>query len=102
MAAALPLPALADLQLQTSRYLCDRGVELPAAYVSDASSGIVTLTAEGRQISLYQQEAASGVRYGWPSDGSNYVWLTKGTLATLLWRDGATKTEITLLSCQAQ
>ena len=91
-------PAAAEMALQTQRYLCERGVEIPVAYVSDAETAIVILTVEGRQIALYRDAAASGARYAWPSDGSGYVWWSKDDTATLLWKDGAAGTETVLLA----
>lgn len=97
-------PALAELDLQTTRYLCNRGVEVPAAYVNDGQGGsVAVLNVEGRQVALVSQETGSGVRYGWPSGGSHYVWLTRGGEALLLWRDGAADTETEVLGgCRAQ
>ena len=98
----LPLPAQAELQMITARYLCERSVEVPVTYVNADDQSVVTLTVEGRQISLYQEEAASGARYGWPSDGSNYVWWTKGREATLYWKN-ETGVETPILSaCRQQ
>ena len=100
--------ARAELTLVTARYTCDRGVEVPVAYVNGDSgpaigSSVAVLTVEGRQIALYLEVSASGARYGWPSDGSNYVWWTKGDAATLLWKDGTAGTETTILGgCRQQ
>ena len=97
----LPSLAFAEMQVQNNRYTCERGVQVPVVYANSDDHAIAVLTVEGNQILLYSEPAASGARYGWPSDGSNYVWLTKGTEATLLWHDGTTDTEATLLtSCQ--
>jgi membrane-bound inhibitor of C-type lysozyme len=87
--AALVLPQLAQAEttLQTLRYLCARGVEVPAAYINADDASFAVITVEGRQIALYNQPAASGARYGWPSDGLSYVWWTKGDAATLYWKD---------------
>ena len=97
-------PALAELDLQTVRYLCDRGVEVPAAYVNDGQGGsVVVLNVEGGQIALVSEESGSGARYGWPSGGSHYVWRSQGDDAVLLWRDGAADTETEVLGgCGAQ
>lgn len=95
----LPLAAHAEMSVQGLRYTCDRDVEVPVVYVTDGADGVAVLNVDGRQIQLYMEPAASGVRYGWPSDGSNYVWTTKGTTATLLWKDGAAGTETPILAC---
>ncbi len=100
--ALLPAPALADLQLITARYLCERGVEVPVAYVNGDGSSVVTLTVDSRQISLYQEQSASGTRYSWPSDGSNYVWLTKGDTAMLYWKDETGAETPILAACKQQ
>ena len=98
----LPLPAQAELEMITARYSCDRGVEVPVTYVNADDQSVVTLNIDGRQISLYQEKAASGLRYGWPSDGSNYVWVTKDDAATLYWKD-ETRTETPILTdCKKQ
>ena len=47
--------------------------------------------------------SASGARYVWPSDGSGYVWWTKGDTATLSWHDGESGTEQPLYAeCRLQ
>jgi len=96
----IPMTGQAEMAVQAIRYTCDRGVEVPVVTViGEADDGIAVLTADGRQIQLYLEPAASGARYGWPSDGSNHVWWTKGTDATLLWKDGEAKTETPILAC---
>ena len=98
----LPNLALAEMQVQNNRYTCERGVQIPVVYANSDDSAIAVLTVEGSQILLYSEPAASGARYGWPSDGSNYVWLTKGTDAMLLWHDGTAGTETTLYAACSQ
>lgn len=98
----LPLPAFADLQMTTARYACERGVEVPVTYVNAGDQSVVTLTVEGRQISLYNQVSADGAKYGWPSDGSNYVWSTKGRMASLLWKDETGVETPILTNCTQQ
>lgn len=95
----LPVPALADTQVQNGRYTCDRDIEVPVVYVNADDLSLVVLQVEGSQILLYNEPAASGARYAWPSDGSGYVWWTKGDVATLYWKDGAAGTESQLLTC---
>lgn len=98
VAACLPGMASAELSAENLRYTCERGVEIPVVYANSGDTSIAVLVVEGSQILLYSEPAASGTRYGWPSDGSHYVWLTRGAEAMLLWRDGATKTESTLFA----
>lgn len=92
----LPWPAAAEFTTGGGTYLCDRGVEVPVAYVNSAEGSAAVLHVEGRLISLLNEPAASGARYAWPSDGSGYVWWTKGDSATLYWRDGEAGTETVL------
>ena len=91
------MPALAETQVITTRYLCDRGVEVPVTYVTAEDQALAVLNVDGSQITLFQETAASGVRYGWPSDGANHVWWTKGKEATLYWREAGAETP--LLTC---
>ncbi len=95
----LALPAQAETLVQTLRYSCDRGVEVPATYVTAEDQALVVIHVDGSQITLFQEEAASGVRYGWPSDGSAHVWWSKGDDATLLWK--TPEGEAPLLACRA-
>ena len=98
--AATPVlftPALAETQVLTLSYLCDRGVEIPATYVNAEDQSLAVIHVEGRQITLYNEVSASGARYGWPSDGAGYVWWTKGPEATLYWKEGGE--EVPLLTC---
>ena len=95
------LPAAAAAQDFTSAtYVCDRGVEVPATYVNGPDQSLAVIHVDGRQITLVNEPAASGARYGWPSDGSSYVWWTKGDEATLYWK--SPEGETPLLTCQAQ
>jgi len=99
---ALPLalaaaPVLAETQVLTLRYACERGVEIPATYVNAGDLSLAVIHVEGSQITLYNEIAASGARYGWPSDGAGYVWWTKGQEATLYWKEGGG--EVPLLTC---
>lgn len=99
LVAAGPVSA----EIITARYACDRGVVVPATYVNgEGIEPVVVLNVEGSQITLLLERSASGARYGWPSGGSNYVWWTKGDTATLYWRDGATREETILYSCETQ
>ncbi|WP_392337253.1 MliC family protein [Loktanella salsilacus] len=80
----------------TPRYICERGVEIPAVYINSEDGrapGIAVIYVEGRMINLQATaEAASGVRY----DGSGYVrWTHQGT-AQLIWYDAELGEEITL------
>lgn len=94
------VPALAETQVRNLTHICDRDVQVPAVYVTADDTALVVLQIEGRQILLYSEPAASGARYGWPSDGSSYVWWTKGDGATLYWRDAEAGTEAPILTCK--
>ena len=96
--ALLPTAAAAQ-DFTTTTYACDRGVEVPATYVNGPDQSLAVIHVEGRQITLVNESAASGARYGWPSDGSNYVWWTKGDEATLYWK--SPEGEEPLLTCTA-
>ena len=82
----------------TPRYICERGVEIPAVYVNaEGEPGVVVLMVEGRMINLEATgEAASGVRYRFPNDGSGYVWWTHQGEAQLIWHDAEAKEDVTL------
>ena len=90
--ALLPGALAAAPEFQSVTYDCDRGVQVPATYVTTPEGSLVVLMVDGRQITLLGEASASGARYGWPSDGSTYVWWTKGPEATLYWKtpDGET------------
>lgn len=90
-------PVAAETQVLTLRYLCDRGVTVPATYVNAADQSVAVIHVEGSQITLLNEVAASGARYGWPSDGASYVWWTKGPDASLYWKEAGEETLI--LSC---
>jgi membrane-bound inhibitor of C-type lysozyme len=98
----LPGLAAAEINMQTNRYVCDRGLEVPVTYVNDGETSVVVLMVEGRMVNLYGEEAASGARYGWPSDGSNYVWWSQGDTAMLLWKDETGAETPVLPNCQLQ
>ena len=100
LAALAPAAAQAELQPLAVRYSCDRGVELPVVFVNETGGdSLAVLYIEGRQNLLFQEQSASGARYGWPSDGSAYVLWTKGPEATVFWRDGETGAETVLYTC---
>ncbi len=90
--------AHAEMTADTTRYTCERGVEIPVTYVNADEESVAVLNVEGGQITLWVEQSASGARYGWPSDGSSYVWWTKGDTATLAWKDGESGEEVTLLA----
>jgi membrane-bound inhibitor of C-type lysozyme len=98
LVALVPAVALAQ-DFTTATYSCDRGVEVPATYVNGPDQSLVVINVDGRQITLLTEPAASGARYGWPSDGSGYVWWTKGEEATLYWK--TPEGEAQLLTCKA-
>lgn len=92
------VPAFAETQVQNMTYVCERDVAVPVVYVNAPDTSFVVIHVEGGQYLLYNEAAASGARYGWPSDGSNYVWWTKGDEATLYWKDGEAGTETAILT----
>jgi membrane-bound inhibitor of C-type lysozyme len=72
---------------------------VPATYVNGPELGLVVIPVKGQQVSLLTEPAASGARYARPSDGSGYVWWTKGDQATLYWNTPEAETPI--LTCKA-
>jgi len=96
MTLAFACPA-AGQSFSTQTYTCDRGIEVPATYVVGPDTDLAVINVDGRQITLRAEPAASGVRYSWPSDGSVYVWWTKGDEATLFWK--TPEGETPLLTC---
>ena len=84
----------------TPRYTCERGVEISAIYINSEDGGepgIAVIQVEGRMINLEATgEAASGVRYRFPNDGSGYVWWTHQGEAQLLWYDAEVGEEVTI------
>lgn len=95
--AFLPTALAAAPAFEAPTYSCDRGVQVPATYVTTPEGSLVVLMVDGRQITLVEEPAASGARYGWPSDGTTYVWWTKGGEATLYWKTPEGETPI--LTC---
>ena len=79
--------AMAEIHWTGGLYICDRDVEVPLTRILDEDGGLVVVQVEGRQFTLLEEPAASGVRYGWPSDGAHYIWHEKGEVATLLWTE---------------
>ena len=71
-----------------TQYICADGAQLAALYGKEGDEDNVILSYRGETFHLIQEMSGSGVRYSWPSDGSNYVWWTKGDSATLYWKDG--------------
>lgn len=90
-------PVWAQTGFVTARYICDRDVEVPATYINPEDQQFVVIHVDGEQITLLSEVSGSGARYGWPSDGANYVWWTKGKEATLYWREADKETPV--LSC---
>lgn len=103
LVALLALPAFAQSAppIVTTRYACERGVTVPATYVNDSETPLVVIHGDSSQITLFVEQSASGARYGWPSDGANYVWWTKGEEATLYWKEAGAETPI-LTGCKQQ
>ena len=97
LALLVPHAGNAAPEVTTARYTCDRGIEVPATYFNTPDGSVVVVNVDGTQVTLLGEPAASGARYGWPSDGSNYVWWTKADTATLYWK--TPEGEATLLTC---
>ena len=82
-----------------TQYLCADGTEITTLLGND---GNLKLTVQGETVTLLAEEAASGARYGWPSDGSSYVWWTKGPEGTLYWKDGNKGGEESVLQAECK
>ncbi|MCB6177319.1 MliC family protein [Rhodobacter sp. Har01] len=99
---ALALPAAAELQVAPVDYICDAGAMISTAYVNDGETWAVLVMIEDRMAPLWQEMSASGARYGDPAGGPSYVWWTKGTEATLYWKDAAGQESVVLQTCVEQ
>ncbi len=103
----LPLAAVASLEINQQTFTCERGLQVPVVYLTERSDdpdagAVAVLMLDGRQMTLMQEAAESGVRYGFPSDGSHYIWWTDGDAATLYWHDGTDGSEaVVLQDCAA-
>ncbi|PJF10735.1 MliC family protein [Pseudorhodobacter sp. MZDSW-24AT] len=92
--------AAEPLVVNNARLLCDRDVEVPVTFVSGPEDSVAVLQIDGGQFLLYQEPAASGARYAWPSGGASYVVWNKGAETTILWREGGQ--ENVILTCTEQ
>lgn len=75
----VPAPPAAGTQ-----YICADGAKISALYATDGEQATVALSFDNQTLTLIEEPTDSGARYGWPSDGTNYVWLVQGDEATLL------------------
>ena len=101
LVACMPQGAAPTASDGATQYVCTDGTVIP---VLQGTDGNVRVTVKGENYNLIAEESASGARYGWPSDGSNYVWWTKGDTGTLYWKDGTKGGKETVLhaDCKAQ
>ncbi|MEX0349694.1 MAG: MliC family protein [Paracoccaceae bacterium] len=97
--AVLAAPAVADVWIETSYYVCERGAEVTATHVGKDADAAVVLQIEGNQIGLPVTRSGSGVRYAEP--GGGYVWHEKGRSALLLWEEGDS-TQAIYSDCQSE
>lgn len=101
MLALLAGQAVAEpLQVNNIRLTCDRDLEVPVTFVTGPEDSVAILQIDGGQYLLYQEPAASGARYSWPSGGAGYVVWTKGQETSILWREEGTET--VFLTCTEQ
>ncbi|MCL6284322.1 MliC family protein [Ruegeria sp. 2012CJ41-6] len=96
--AAMAGPAVADVWIETTYYICERGAEVTATHVGKDADAAVVLLIEGNQIGLPVTRSGSGVRFAEP--GGGYVWHEKGRSALLLWEEGAS-TQAIYAECQS-
>ncbi|NEX44885.1 MliC family protein [Pseudotabrizicola algicola] len=87
----------APLEVNNIRLTCDRDVVVPVTFVTGPEDAVAVMQIDGGQFLLYQEPAASGARYAWPSGGASYVLWTKGDQTTILWREAGAET--VLLTC---
>lgn len=78
-------------------YTCERGVEIPVAYIDGGEEDVVTLIAEGQLVVLPRAVSGSGARYT-AAEGDSYVWWDHGNEATLAWFDSEKGEEVTLFA----
>ena len=92
------------MDLQTTRYVCDGLLAIPAAYVNDGKGeSVVALSLEGLQGALTGESTASVARYGWSLGGARFVWHVQCDEDLLLWRNGLDGTGTPILAdCRAQ
>lgn len=99
-----PSLAAADTDVIEALYHCERGVDVPAAYVNADDASLAIIHVEGNQVVLWQEISADGARYG-TGGASGYVWWSKGNGAFLYWK-AATGAEEDLhpllLECKAE
>ncbi len=75
-------------------YTCAGGQVLPVTPGAQADgTKSVVIAVDGANYTLLEAPAASGQRFAWPSDVSNFVWLTTGGVGTVLWHYGTNATE---------
>lgn len=71
-------------------FVCAGGKHFAVNFGQEGETNSATLTFENDEKALLLQEPSdTGSRYGWPSDGTNYVLLTEGQSATVLLKDGS-------------
>lgn len=88
-----------------SSYVCAGGKYFAVNYGQDGGTPSVTLTFENdEKVTLLAEPAASGARYGWPSDGTTYVFWSKGQDAMVLRKDGSRggKETVVYADCRLQ
>ena len=98
LALLLPQTALAQQEISAVNYVCDRDVMLHAIYMHGQDLNQVLIKTEASQVLLPGKRTASGARYGQSSNGTGFVWWTKGDEATLYWK--TPEGETPLLTCK--
>lgn len=84
---------------ETLRYTCDRGTAAYATFVGSDDDSSLVLTAEGQQVGLTQQIAASGAKYA-PAEGvEGYAFWIKGDEALLYWQGKTEAEDLNLANC---
>jgi hypothetical protein len=89
LAACLAPPDTTGDAATRASFACDGGRSVAVAYGTDAETPSATLTFDTGETALLLAEPTDrGKRYGWPSDGTTYVFLAEGQTATVLLKDG--------------
>jgi hypothetical protein len=71
-------------------FVCDGGHHFAVTYgMQDETPSVMLSLDTDEEVTLLSEPTEHGGRYGWPSDGTNYVLLTEGQTATVLLKDGS-------------
>ena len=93
-ACTMAAPKAPDVPNRAVSYTCKGGDVVPVIYGAEGDgTKSVVIRVDGANYTLLEEPAATGQRFAWPSDGSNFVWVTQDGVGTVLWHDGTNGTE---------